>query len=274
MPRATQLRSPLFLIGAGGVGQLVRVRVDLDDVAPRILAVDHTIGFLARIVVAHWHALLTAALHDLFRQGLDLWVGDAEMENAGLPIFEVVLRPDALRELEEFDADLVDGGEVADAKARPIRSEHVSAHLSDGAVVLGDRRRLHDGVEAEHLGVPFERRIHVGHGQADVAEGARVSHEWSPSFFMASAVNPRRRATRRNRPISSRHMSMPTARTIIAPITTFCVEVATALRLRPFCTMVMVSAPNRVATMSPRPPERLAPPMTAAAMACSSRPTP
>ena len=47
-------------------------------------------------------------------------------------------------------------------------------------------------------------------------------------------------------PVRARHMSMPTASTMIAPITTFWAEVGTALRLRPFCTMTMVIAPMTV----------------------------
>ena len=46
------------------------------------------------------------------------------------------------------------------------------------------------------------------------------------SFFCGSATAGRARAKNLRRPISSRHMSMPTASTMIAPITTFCVEVA------------------------------------------------
>ena len=69
-------------------------------------------------------------------------------------------------------------------------------------------------------------------------------------------------------------MSMPTASTMIAPMTTFCTEVGTAFRLSAFCTMTMVIAPITVLRIEPRPPARLAPPITAAAIAESSRPTP
>ena len=61
---------------------------------------------------------------------------------------------------------------------------------------------------------------------------------------------------------------------MIAPMMTFCAEVGTALRLSAFCTMTMVIAPITVLTMWPRPPARLAPPITAAAIAESSMPTP
>src|SRR4030042_25928 len=75
-------------------------------------------------------------------------------------------------------------------------------------------------------------------------------------------------------PSSRRHMSMNTANMIISPTTISCTEVGAACRFRPVCTIVMVSAPNRVANTLPLPPSRLAPPMTAPAMAGSSLPTP
>jgi hypothetical protein len=47
----------LLLISARGVRQLVGVRVNFDNVAPRILAVDHAVRFLPRVIISDGHAL-------------------------------------------------------------------------------------------------------------------------------------------------------------------------------------------------------------------------
>ena len=81
------------------------MRVDLQDVPERILAVDHLVRLLAGEVFVDVTALLAAVGHDLLRQALDVGVGDAEVEDTGLPEFEVVLPPLGVGELKELDAD-------------------------------------------------------------------------------------------------------------------------------------------------------------------------
>ena len=69
-------------------------------------------------------------------------------------------------------------------------------------------------------------------------------------------------------------MSMPTAIAMMMPVVMFCQAVPTEWRLRTFCTTVMIVAPMSVAITLPWPPKRLAPPITAAAIACNSTPSP
>jgi hypothetical protein len=69
-------------------------------------------------------------------------------------------------------------------------------------------------------------------------------------------------------------MSTPTASAMIAPSVMFCHADGTACRLSPFWTITIVNAPNRVAKTLPWPPNRLAPPITADAIAISSIPWP
>src|SRR5262245_2647219 len=165
-----------FLIGAGRIRQLVGMRVDFDNVAPGILAVDHAIRLLSGIIVTDGHSLLATGRNDLFRQLLDVRICDAEMKDARLPIFKIVFRPDILGKLKQLDTDLVHRRQMADAKARPIGTKHVRTHLPDGAVVLGNGRRGHDRVESQNFGVPLEGGINIRNRQTDVTERARIGH--------------------------------------------------------------------------------------------------
>jgi hypothetical protein len=67
------------------------VAVDLDEVSAWILAVDHAVWLLAGLVVADGHALPASGGNDLCCQPFDVRVLDAEVEDAGFPVLEIVL---------------------------------------------------------------------------------------------------------------------------------------------------------------------------------------
>src|ERR1044072_7211938 len=142
--------------------------VDLDDIAERILAIDHAIGFLARAVRAHLpHALPAAVLLDELDAALEVRILDAEMEETRPPILEGAPLWLGLRELEELEADAVGRREMGDAERAPARTEDVVAHLADGALVMIDGGRPHDDVEAESIGVEIDCLVEVGNCEAD-----------------------------------------------------------------------------------------------------------
>ena len=58
---------------------------------------------------------------------------------------------------------------------------------------------------------------------------------------------------------------------MMAPMAEPCQNGETPSRFRPLRIITMINVPSRVPRMEPRPPNRLAPPMTTAAMASSSR---
>jgi hypothetical protein len=101
--------------------------MDLHDIDPRILAIREIRPF-AGIITADGHALLASCLDDLLRQLLDLRIDDAEVENAALPVFEVVLRSDALRKREQFGPDFV-GGRQHDGSGRAAASNAEMLHF-------------------------------------------------------------------------------------------------------------------------------------------------
>src|SRR5271166_5167515 len=249
--------------------------IELDDVAEGVLAIHHPVGLLAGIIVSHLlHPLTAAERLDQLDASFQILVLETEVKQARPPVFERLLFRFGPWELEQFDADAVSGREMGNAEAAPTRPEDIVAHLADGAVVLTDLRRRHDLIESRCLFVELHGSVEIRHGDAHVGKG-----DGGHLVFLLSRLSPLTGnifpAPELSRsPISARHMSSPTAITMIAPRTIFWVEVWTAFRFSPFCTIVTVSAPKRVAIMSPRPPLRLAPPITAAAIADSSRPTP
>ena len=72
--------TPASGVGTLRVGRLVAMAVDLEDDAERIFDIAHAIGFLAGVIFADRHPLLTASRHDLFDQAFNVGVLDAEVE--------------------------------------------------------------------------------------------------------------------------------------------------------------------------------------------------
>src|SRR5580700_3497617 len=68
--------------------------------------------------------------------------------------------------------------------------------------------------------------------------------------------------------------SANTARITTTPVATSCQKDGTFSNVKPFCIAPNVSAPIREPNGLPSPPNRLAPPITAAPIACSSNPVP
>ena len=60
----------------------------------------------------------------------------------------------------------------------------------------------------------------------------------------------------------------------MTPVTTVCHSCATDMMRRPFSSTLMISAPMMVPRIEPRPPASEVPPMTTAAMASNSYPSP
>src|SRR4030095_16264848 len=99
--------------------------VDLDDIAERILAIDHAIGFLAREVMAHLpHARRAAVMLDELDAALEVRIMKREVEEPGPPILEGAPLRLGLRELEELEADAVGRREMGDAERAPARNGH------------------------------------------------------------------------------------------------------------------------------------------------------
>src|SRR5215470_14347375 len=71
-----------------------------------------------------------------------------------------------------------------------------------------------------------------------------------------------------------RTRSIRTAVMITAPIADPCQNGDTFSKLRPFRIITIISTPIKVPMMDPRPPYKLAPPITTAAIASSSSPVP
>ena len=78
----------------------------------------------------------------------------------------------------------------------------------------------------------------------------------------------------RNRPEDQRRRtrSSATAATMIAPVMISCTQLSTPSLAQPLSITVISKAPASVPTIEPSPPDRLAPPITTAAMTSSSRP--
>src|SRR5215212_3879505 len=151
--------------------------VDLDNVAERILAIDHAIRLLARVVMANLsHTQLSAVLLDTLDERLDVRILEAEMKDPGFPVFEIVLPADRVRELEELDADAVAGREMGNAERPPALAEHVVAHLTDGGLVVLDFGRTHNDVETETIGVEVDGFLEIRDRYADMRECNRARH--------------------------------------------------------------------------------------------------
>src|SRR5687768_10534978 len=76
-------------IGTGRIGELIGMAIELHDIAEGILAIDHPVGLLAGIVVAHLlHALTATIFFDQLDAALEIRVLYAEMKQAGPPVFE------------------------------------------------------------------------------------------------------------------------------------------------------------------------------------------
>src|SRR6266540_4983040 len=132
---------PESLVGTSGIGELVAVAVDLEDVPEWVLAVDHPVRLLAGVVVPHGHPLLASRFDDALRESFDVGVLDAEVEHACFPVLEIAPRRLGSAELEKLDSDPLGRREVSDVEADEVRSEHVPTHDADRAVVLHDFRR-------------------------------------------------------------------------------------------------------------------------------------
>src|SRR4029453_4446119 len=141
-------------VSAGRVSELVGGAIELNDIAERVLAVDHAVRFLAGEVVAHLlHPLAAAKRLDELHAFLELLVLQAKVEEPRPPIFEGLLLGPGLGKLEQLDADTVAGSEMRNAKAAPAGPKHVIAHLSDGAVVLADSPGGHDNEKTKRIGI-------------------------------------------------------------------------------------------------------------------------
>src|SRR5215216_5550584 len=160
--------------------------VQLHDVAERILAINHAIGLLAGIIMAHLlHPLASAILLDQFDPAFEIGILNAEMKELRPPIFEWHRLGLGLRKLEEFDADAIACRQMGYSKRSPPLSKHIVAHLSDRAGVVLDGGRRHDLIEAERLGVELHRLLQVGYGDADMAEAHGSRHDTSSLFISA-----------------------------------------------------------------------------------------
>src|SRR6266545_1987205 len=158
------------LVGPRRVGQFVAVAVDLDDVAERVLAVDHPVGLLTGVVVAHRHPLLPTGGDDPRGESLEVRILDAEVEYAAFPVLELGTWRLRLAELEELDADPVGRREVGDLEAPEARAEDVLAHDPDRAVVLADLCRREEHVPPHDLRVELDSAFQVGNAKTDVRE--------------------------------------------------------------------------------------------------------
>ena len=151
------------------------MRVDLDQVAPGVLAIDG----LERLALEQGPdvgALLPAHLGDPPRQTLDIRIDEAEMEDTGLPVAEVVL--DGLRlgddELKQLDPDAVGGREVGHVALLEPLSEDALEDAPDLRAVVLHVQRADDVPAAERLRVPARGRCDVGDGHADMRHGNQM----------------------------------------------------------------------------------------------------
>jgi hypothetical protein len=89
------------------------VRKRLDDISERVFAIHEPIG-PARQEAPNLGTLPAAARYDPLCQCLKIRIGNAKMEDAGLPITEVVggRRNRRFKELEKLDPDAVCGQKV------------------------------------------------------------------------------------------------------------------------------------------------------------------
>src|SRR5882757_9842386 len=97
-------------IGARGIGQLIAVGIDFDEVAEWILAIDHSVGFFARIKFLDRHTLLAAMGNDALDHAFDVRILHAKMRGtASTPILPLPIAQPGAVELEQFNTDLVAG---------------------------------------------------------------------------------------------------------------------------------------------------------------------
>ncbi len=170
----------LTLVGTGRVGQFVAVRVDFDDVAEGIFAIDHSVRFFTGEVLANWHALLATVGNDPFGKTFHIRVLNAEVKHTRFPIFKIVGGSLRVLEFEDFDADLVAGRKMSDSETSPTFAEDVVAHDTDGRVIRNDFGRRHDDVPAKSFGVELNGSVQVGDRKADVRERAWICHGLCP----------------------------------------------------------------------------------------------
>lgn len=81
--------------------------VNLKNIAERVFHIAHPIRLVSRIIFADWHALFAAMGYDLFHHSFNVWILNAEMEESGLPEFEIIFWLFIIRKLENLDSDLV-----------------------------------------------------------------------------------------------------------------------------------------------------------------------
>ena len=58
------------------------MRVNLDNIAPWILAVNHAVRLHSRVIISDGHALFAAGFHDFLRQLLKIRICDAKIKDA------------------------------------------------------------------------------------------------------------------------------------------------------------------------------------------------
>src|ERR1700719_2158291 len=128
------------------------------------------------------------------------------------------------------------------------------------------------------------QQVILGNGSDVAFQARRQSAVLQPGICIASEVpemmvriNDRLRVQHASRFPYCRFRvawSTNTARMTTTPVATSCQKDGTFNNVKPFCIAPKVRAPIRDPKGLPSPPKRLAPPMTAAPMACSSNPVP
>ena len=77
------------------------------------------------------HALLATNGNYFGGQSFDIRILDAEMEDTGLPVLEVVLRLFGIAKLKDLYADPITCGHVRNTERTPAGTKYIDTHDSD-----------------------------------------------------------------------------------------------------------------------------------------------
>jgi hypothetical protein len=145
---------------------------------------------------------------------------------------------------------------------------------------LGEERARSNALISRYTLQPDDLYVRAVITSSRTHPSGSVAHEFERAWTQP-VVNERHAAFRNEAGATPpeaerprRYWSSVTAATMIPPVTISWTQFDISNLVQPLLTTVMISAPTIVPSTVPRPPARLAPPITTAAMMFSSSPTP